>query len=524
MLATTPPFEARWRSHLRTRRWAALVAALALPLTGCSVLSPGPEPSGLDSESAAPLPEDKADLKPFYEQQLKWGDCPTGPGECAQLKVPVDWSKPKGETMKIGVYRAKATGDSAGSLVVNPGGPGGSGMDYAAAADQIVSSEVRRHFDIVGFDPRGVGVSEPIDCLTDPELDDFLGQDPTPDDTAERKEAVSIAKDFAKKCEERVGTELQHVSTKDAAQDMDALRAVLGDAKLNYLGKSYGTYLGTLYAENFPKNVGRMVLDGAVPPDVSTLEFDKGQAKGFDDATTAWAKDCVSQTCPLGSNVEEVTGSVQDLLKELDEKPISGSGGLRLTEGWATMGIAQAMYDEAQWWTLTKAIVSAQEGDGGGLMSLAMQYAMRDPSGGYSSNLMESFRVISCADRQPTTSVEDWSEYAAKIKDVAPILGGSFGWQSSLCAVWPTQAEEEPHEVSAKGADPILVVGTTNDPATPYRWAKRLDDQLADSTLLTYEGEGHTAYRRGSDCVDKAVDNYWLTGELPKREDRTCSS
>ncbi len=500
---------------------AAALAALALPLSGCSLITPGPEPSGLPTESDTSLPADKADLKPFYEQKLDWGSCPTGPGQCAQLEVPMDYAKPKGKTIKLGVYRAQATGDRAGSLVVNPGGPGASAMNYAAAADQIVSSQIRRHFDIVGFDPRGVGVSEPIDCLTDPELDTFLAQDPTPDDKGERADAVQQAKDFAKSCEQRVGPMLGHISTKESAQDMDVLRAVLGDAKLNYLGKSYGTYLGTIYAENFPKKVGRMVLDGAVPPDLTNLEFDKGQAKGFDTATKAWAKDCVDQGCPLGDDVAEVTDTVQDLLRELDKEPIKGGDGFELTEGWATMGVAQAMYDEAQWSALTSALVDARRGKGSGLSSLAMRYAQRDPSGHYSTNLMEAFRAISCADRRPSTSAKDWDEYADEVGEAAPILGDSFAYQSLACAVWPVDAEEEPHEVTAKGADPILVVGTTNDPATPYEWAERLDEQLASSALLTFKGDGHTAYRRGSSCVDDTVDQYWMTGKVPKGG-KTC--
>lgn len=495
--------------------------ALGLLVTGCSLLEPDSEASGPPSSSGSASGVSK-ELTRFYDQTLDWQGCRTVLGECAELEVPLDWSEPEGATIQIGVYRAQAPGESRGSLVVNPGGPGGSGMDYAMAARVIVGDEILRTFDIVGFDPRGVGQSEAIDCLNGPELDEYFGRDLTPDSAAEREAVVESSKDFAQKCREREGEILEHISTVDVAKDMDVLRAALGDAKLNYLGKSYGTYLGTIYAELFPEHVGRMVLDGAVAPDLTALEFVKGQAKGFERAGKSWAQHCVDQGCLLGSSVEEVIQSVEGLLKDLDQNPIPGSGGLQLTEGWATLGIVRAMYDESWWPRLTDALVDAEQGDGSALAVLGMRYAGRTPSGQYPTNLEEAGWAITCTDRAPTTKATDWTSFEKKVSEVAPIMGDAAAWRSVTCAVWPVEPQIAPHKVSAKGAGPILVIGTTGDPATPYAWAKRLYQQLDNAALITYEGDGHTAYMRSNDCVDSAVDEFWMTGKVPEGGELTC--
>lgn len=501
----------------RTRLVAAL-AALVLPVTGCSLLDPGPEPTGLSSGDRQP-PEGSEGLEPFYEQELDWSDCASG--ECAKLEVPLDWEDPEGERIEIAVNRVPAKGEAAGSLVVNPGGPGGSGVDYAAAADSVVGSSIRRSFDVVGFDPRGVGRSAPIDCVGDAELDAWMGRDPSPDDASEREEAVTQAEEFAQGCEETTGELLGHVATVDVAKDLDVLRSALDDGKLTYLGKSYGTLIGSTYADLFPDRVGRMVLDGVMPPDLTGREGAIGQAKGFDTATRAWAQDCVEDDCPFGSSEEEVIDWVQKQLEELDSSP-APAGELELTEGWASVGIAQAMYDEGLWSTLTEALVSLDEGDGGPLMSLGMTYAGRDASGTYSSNIMEALPAVNCLDRGEDADPQTWEEVADEVGAEAPIWGTFLAWEGLPCAVWPVEATGGSAKVDAKGADPILVVGTTRDPATPYAWAERLHEQLEDSALITHEGDGHTAYMRQDDCVDSAVEEFWLTGEVPEGNALTC--
>lgn len=501
-------------------RLAAALAALVLPVTGCSLLSPGPEPTGLASGDQSPPPGTNG-LERYYEQELDWSECAAG--ECARLEVPRDWSEPGGATIEIAVNRVPAKGDAAGSLVVNPGGPGGSGVDYAAAADQIVGTAIREHFDVVGFDPRGVQRSEPIDCVGDAQLDTWMGSDPSPDDAAERAEAVEQSRDFGAACREGNPGLIEHVSTQDVAKDLDVLRSALDDGKLTYLGKSYGTSIGATYAELFPQRVGRMVLDGVFPTDLTGMEAAIGQAKGFDTATRAWAADCVADDCPLGASEDEVVATVTDLLAQLDQDPLPAGGGPELTEGWASIGIAQAMYDQGMWEMLTDALVSAEQGDGSALMQFAMMYAGRDASGTYTSNIMEALPAVSCLDDGADGDPQQWQQVADEVESEAPIWGTFLAWESLVCATWPVPPVEGLGPIEAKGADPVLIVGTTRDPATPYEWAVRLHEQMDDSALITHEGDGHTAYMRGSDCVDRAVEQYWLTGELPEGGELTCS-
>lgn len=502
----------------RTVRVLAAAAALLLPVAGCSLLEPDTQPTGLGPGNTAP-PAGTTGLERFYAQDLEWGGCQGSDGECATLEVPMDYEQPDGQTIEIAVLRVEAKGEAAGSLVVNPGGPGGSGVDYAAAADFIVSDQIRRHFDVVGFDPRGVGRSHPVDCLSDADMDDYLAKDPTPDTPEEEAAGERAQKEFADGCKDKTGELLGHVSTADAARDMDVLRAALGDGKLTYLGKSYGTYLGATYADLFPDRSGRMVLDGVLPPDATSEEVAIGQAKGFDTATRAWAQDCVDDDCPLGSSVDEVVEHVQSQLEELDEQPLPASAGIELTEGWATWGIAQAMYDQGMWSQLTDALVAADDGDGGPLSELGRAYAGRDSGGTYQNNMLEALPAVSCLDTPDGPGDPD--DLVARAEKEAPIWGRALASESP-CAQWPIDPTNTPHEVDAEGADPILVVGTTRDPATPYEWAQRLHEQLADSALITHEGDGHTAYMRQNSCVDEAVDEFWLTGTTPDGGELTC--
>ncbi|WP_338748624.1 alpha/beta hydrolase [Janibacter alittae] len=500
-------------------RLAAALAALVLPVAGCSLLTPGPEPTGLASGDHSP-PAGTEGLERFYEQELAWQDCPAG--ECAGLEVPLDWSAPEGGTIEIAVNRVPAKGEASGSLVANPGGPGGSGVDYAAAADRIVGSSIREHFDVVGFDPRGVQRSEPIDCVSDAGLDAWMGSDPSPDDAAERAAAVEQSADFGRACLETTGELIGHVSTQDVAKDLDVLRSALDDGKLTYLGKSYGTAIGAIYAELFPERVGRMVLDGVFPTDLTGMEAAIGQAKGFDTATRAWAADCVANDCPLGSTQDEVVGSVEGLLQDLDQRPVPVGGGPELTEGWASVGIAQAMYDQGMWSMLTDALVAAEQGDGSALMQLGMMYAGRDSSGAYTSNIMEALPAVSCLDDGVDEDPQEWQQVADEVEAKAPIWGTFLAWEGLVCATWPLEPVDGLGPIEAKGADPVLIVGTTRDPATPYEWAVRLHEQIDNSAMITHEGDGHTAYMRQNDCVDSAVEEYWLTGELPEGDELTC--
>ncbi len=497
-----------------------VAASLCAVLAGCSLPNPFDSSTAATSTTPLPVPTGQEALARFYGQQLAWSEC--GEAECAALLVPLDYAKPDGSTLSLSVLKmaARGGGSRIGSLVVNPGGPGGSGVEYAKYAQYIVDTAVYRRFDVVGFDPRGVGSSEPIDCLTDTELDAFLGQDPTPDDRAEAEEAARIATDFGAKCVQRSGERLGHVSTIEAAKDMDILRAALGDEHLFYLGKSYGTYLGATYAGLFPTRVGRMVLDGVLAPDLSAEEISIGQAVGFDTATKAWAADCVAEgDCPLGASVDAVMTSMGELFTRLDATPAPVTGDPRvtaLTEGWAAYGVAGAMYDQGMWGSLTEALRALiSDNDGTELMGMANRYAERSGTGTYEGNLMEVIYAVNCLDTPDSPDLATYEERAKKAAAAAPLNGRFLAWSGVVCGNWPVKATHQPGTIAATGAPPIVVIGTTRDPATPYEWAVRLVDQLDSGVLITFDGDGHTAYTRSNDCVDKAVDTYYLTGKAP---------
>ena len=502
----------------------ALAASLTVMLTGSACVGtsgeqgPARTVSPAQKSAAQALPSDKEPLARFYTQDLSWSPC--GPDQCARLTVPIDYSHPDGDTIKLAVLRvaAKSPSKRIGSLVVNPGGPGGSGVDYARAADFIVTKPVRAAYDIVGFDPRGVGSSSPIKCLNDRELDTFLGSDPTPDNKLEEQQFADWAKAFADKCKANGGPLLGHVSTIEAAKDMDVLRAALGETKLDYLGKSYGTFLGATYADLFPTKVGRFVLDGVVDPNLTSSQVNEGQAVGFETATRAYVQDCVDKGgCPLGDSLNSGMQRLRDFLKQVDAKPLPLSDPYVhvLTEGWASLGVAVAMYDPGLWSQLTDALRSAFGGNAGPLMKLADAYAYRNSEGAYSGNLMQVIYAVNCLDRSDSRDLTHYESQARSLTAKAPTWGPFLAWSTVPCGYWPVTANNAPKKITAAGSGPIVVVGTTRDPATPYTWAQGLASELENGHLITFNGDGHTAYTRSNSCVDNAVDAYLLKGTVP---------
>jgi pimeloyl-ACP methyl ester carboxylesterase len=406
--------------------------------------------------------------------------------------------------------------------VLNPGGPGASGVAYARRAGTEVSDSVRRRFDVVGFDPRGVGQSDPVQCLDDQETDALIGADPTPDNAAEVKAAVAQAKDLAAQCRAEGGELLAHVGTTDAARDMDVLRAVLRDRRLNYLGKSYGTFLGATYADQFPGNVGRFVLDGALDPALSTDALNIGQAQGFEVATRAFVSDCVRRPgCPLGTDVDGGIRRLQQFLRDLDARPVrTGDAARPLTEGRGSLGVATAMYDDQFWPVLRQGLRSAMNGDGSTLLLLTDALTDRGPDG-FRSNSNTVIFAVNCLDRPERGGLAAVQQALPRYTRAAPTWGPFLAWGELPCAYWPVRASGNAQALRARGSGPIVVLGTTRDPATPYAWAQGLARELDNGHLVTYDGDGHTAYRRGNACVDRAVDDYLLQGQVP-REGLRC--
>jgi pimeloyl-ACP methyl ester carboxylesterase len=526
------------------RTGATVLAVAGLTLSGCSASGPGHVSAVAASSSAtagggggtarpsaeptlAPLPAAiPADLKPYYDQKLQWRSC-DGPGfECAGMRVPLDYAHPNGaDDLKLAVERRKATGPGSriGSLLVNPGGPGGSAIDYLHSAALSYPAPVRARYDMVAVDPRGVARSEPVRCLTDGQMDDFTEVDTTPDSTAQINDVVKADRGFGAGCEEHSRAILGHVSTVDSARDMDVLRALLGDDKLDYVGKSYGTFLGATYAGLFPSRVGRMVLDGAMDPSLSSLRMGESQAGGFETAFEAFAKDCVRQAdCPMGDSVSAAGTYITSFLKGLDKHPLPTGQSRQLVESLGTTGLMEAMYSKQLWPVLRQALTAANHHDGAQLLALSDQYYERSADGSY-TNLMAANAAVNCLDLPAAAeSPADVEAALPAFRKASPHFGDDFAWMSLSCAHWPVKPTGRAERIPAKGAAPILVVGTTRDPATPYAWARSLAGQLQSGTLLTHVGDGHTAYAMGDDCVDTAVNAYLLQGKVPSPNTR-CS-
>jgi pimeloyl-ACP methyl ester carboxylesterase len=468
-----------------------------------------------------------SDLAAYENQKLDWATCYED-FECTDLRVPIDYADLTVGTFKIAVLRYKAQDpkNRIGSLIVNPGGPGGSGVDYAYNAEYVFDPDVLDRYDIVGFDPRGVNRSAPIECLTDEETDANYASDAKPDTEAELEQALADSKDFIEKCES-ANEYLTHYSTAEAARDMDILRAALGDKKLNYFGKSYGTYLGTLYAQFFPEKVGRMVLDGALDPNISILEQNISQAKGFDDALDAFLADCAKQDdCPLPKNKQEATLKIIALfetaaLNPLPRKTKVENDERTATESLLVLGTASALYDDVDGWPkLRTAFLEGQQGHGDTFLDLADQYSGRSSDGSYMSNELDSGAIIDCLDWPDTRSVEKTKADAKRFSDAAPVFGPYLAYTNISCKYLTPPTKDKltrsTNKITSIKTAPVIVIGTTRDPATPYEWSVGLHQIFKNSRLISLDADGHTGQGRGSACVDNAVDEYLLQSIYPK--------
>ncbi|MGK2867987.1 MAG: alpha/beta hydrolase [Mycobacterium sp.] len=511
------------------RAAAALAAALVVTvtLTGCLQWFEPPAPQTTSQPTSEQV---SAELQPFYHQVLQWTPCGNGM-QCTTLTAPMDWRSPSDADIHLALLRHPATGARLGSLLVTPGGPGGSGYDFVLdSVDYATSARLQQSYDIVGFDPRGVGRSTAVSCYDDPAfLDEYNYGDGTIEDVGEPASDTWIAavtedaREFAASCLEHTGPLLEFVDTVSAAHDLDLMRAVLGDAKLNYLGYSYGTFLGATYADLYPENTGRLVFDGALDPATTDFDVTKTQAVGFENAFRAYLADCLMRAtaCPFdGLTVEQAMVRTGELLRAAEDAPIRAPDGRLLWNGTLFTAIILPLYNRDNWPYLDDLFEEVFAGQTTTAFFLADAYHGRNPDGSYVDNSTEAFLAINCLDYESTVTPESMRAEAALLAEAAPIFGPVMSYGGTLCENWPFSSTRDRVAIEAPGSSDILVLGTTNDPATPYVWAVSLADQLQNGHLVTYEGEGHTAYTTGDSCVQAIVDNYFINGTVPATDPR----
>ncbi len=500
---------------LRTALLLPALAGLLATSTGCSTVVAG----------TAVLAE------PQIGQPVAWGPCrpagggggdamPIPPGaQCGKIAVPVDYANPEAAQASLALIRFPATGDKIGSLVINPGGPGESGIEAATSLLEGLPPQVRQRFDLVGFDPRGVGSSTPaVWCNSDAD-NDRQRADPQVDYSPEGVEHIeSLTKEFIQRCIDKMGNDfLANVGTQSVAKDLDALRAALGDDKLNYLGYSYGTRIGAAYAEAYPDKVRAMILDGAVDPNADPIQADIDQAEAFQKAFNDYAADCAKDaTCPLGTDPAKSVDVYRGLVDPLVDTPLKTKDprGLGYTD--AIVGTIMALYSPNLWKHLTQGLTEMTKGRGDTMLALADMYMRRDPQGHY-TNATDARIAVNCVDQPAVKDRQKVIDEDRRLREVAPFMSyGDFTGHAPLstCAFWPVPPTGNPHVAHAPGLPPVLVISTTGDPATPYQAGVDLAKQLGGG-LLTYKGTQHTVAFQGEQCVDDYVANYLVDLKLP---------
>lgn len=447
---------------------------------------------------------------------VAWTSCGGG-FQCGTVSVPLDYANPSGEMIGIAVANKPATDPAMriGSLLINPGGPGASGITWVEESAPALGA-LNRRFDLVGFDPRGVGLSSPIRCLDGPQQDAYIALDPVWDDPQEKQDGIQADRNYVAACEQRSGKLLPYVGTEYAARDMDEIRAALGDAKLTYLGFSYGTFLGEMYAHLFPTHVRALSLDAVVDPVISAEELDVAQLRGFEANLQAFLADCRSRqsgsnACRYAANGDPGQKLIA-LLGRLDANPVR-VGARMLTRAIALNGVLQALYDQSYWQELDLSLVLADQGNGAGLMAFSDLYYERNADGSY-ANIEDANSAINCLDHPVLPNISDYDALAAEYEQASPTFGQAFQYDWLTCTFWPVKPTRQPGPLDAPGAPPILLIGGTNDPATPYAWAQDVHSQIQNSVLLTRRGNGHGSYG-SSACVDAAENDYLINLTLP---------
>ncbi|MCK1796072.1 alpha/beta hydrolase [Streptomyces sp. XM4193] len=516
----------------------------------CSGAESSPMTGTAAQRDASPAATGAKDLpSKFTDQKLDWKKCPETGGDglvggelepmpngaqwqCATLKAPLDYADPDGETMDLALVRArtKASGEERlGSLLFNFGGPGGSGVSTLPPSGPEFA-ELHKRYDLVSFDPRGVGASSGVKCLDDEELDEYYQEAKTPTNEKEGRQAFRDQERYARACAENSGKVLPYVGTEYAARDMDLMRQVLGDEKLNYFGISYGTELGGVYATLFPDRVGRAVFDAVVDPSQTPEQSNLGQAKGFQLALTNYLKACEEDGedgCPIADSPEDGERRISELLEQLEKKPLETAdpAGRKLNGSLASSGIALALYSDDFWEVLTEGLQTAMDdGDGTMLLRLSDLLNGRSDDGSY-DNSQASLTAIACADTKPRYSLEDVQDKLPEFEKASPVFGTMTAWSMSACHGWPVRGDKDHPEIDAEGSEKILLIGATGDPATPYEGTRKMAEALGEDVAveLTFEGEGHGAYNSGDRCVQKRVNTYLLEGKLPENG-TTCKA
>lgn len=524
-MTRTPP--ARWV--------AAAVAVAALALTGCAPQSQQDSGSGAASQADPDVTAgtDSA-LATYYTQDLSWGECDYSQEdqdaaknlECARVSVPVDYANPGAGDTFVEVSRLSASEhDPQGTLFLNPGGPGGSGVDMMLSAGFFASASVRDNYDIVGFDPRGVERSDGIDCLTDQEMDEWRAEPAFEPGTETVDDMRATYAQIGAKCHEKSSPVVAHMDTQSVAKDLDVLRAVFDQPATHYLGFSYGTEIGATYAHLFPQRTGRFVLDGGVDPTMDERAVTLDQAKGFEDNLRHWVQDCQDSNnrCAVGTDgVAAGMEQIQDLLAKVSDEDITVSDGRRITAVNAVEGILVPLYSTASYAQLNSALEKAFDGNFDELMGYSDSNHGRNSSGEYTSNVSEAFTAVNCLDTVSRgISDQDMAQAAETMAEEAPTFGPYLSYGDAACQGWPDEPVTPLDSYAADTDETLLVVGTTHDPATPYAWSEALVAELGNARLLTHDGWGHTAYVSGDSCIKDAVDNYLVSGTVPE-QGATC--
>ncbi len=439
----------------------------------------------------------------WVPKPISWSTCKGHSGfQCGTLVVPLDWSQPDGAQINLAVARQRATGSRIGSLIANPGGPGASGLDFLF--DQPFKAPLHQRFDLVSWDPRGVGRSTHLQCGS--AVKPFLHLDPSPDTPAEQTAIDNAAMAIAQQCQQEDSNLLAHLGTDDTARDLEALRIALGDPKLTYYGFSYGTYIGERYLALFPTHVRAIVLDGVVNPTEDLPALLKGQTVAMTAAIgRAFASCSQDANCHL-SNPQATYDKVRD---EVETNPLPTGTSRPLGPAELATGAIYATYDPQLWSSLDEALQEAADGDGSGMSQLADGY--------YDIGDWTAYADITCIDMNHPVGAAAYQSFVSSLEAISADFGGSIGNEMLPCAFWPTPSQPHNEPIPAPQSPNILIVGNTGDAATPYQDAQYVASMLTHGHLVTYHGQGHTSYGR-DDCIDAVIHAYLINLTVPPQD------